>query len=128
MHQLILLLLTQPEEAVEEVAVAEASQRLISVHCVGQCNGHARIAVGEPRDRREVDLRDVGELLPNDFLDELGEGGLIEDAPLPVSGARLVDIEASAVAAALRAHGGNVSATARALGISRTTLYRKLRV
>jgi len=68
------------------------------------------------------------EHLPHDFLDELGEGGLIEDAPLPVSGARLVDIEASAVAAALRAHGGNVSATARALGISRTTLYRKLRV
>ncbi|SPB13387.1 Fis family GAF modulated sigma54 specific transcriptional regulator [Caballeronia novacaledonica] len=68
------------------------------------------------------------EHLPHDFLDELGERVHPDDAPPPAIGARLVDIEASAVAASLKAHGGNVSATARALGISRTTLYRKLRV
>ncbi|WP_321793977.1 sigma-54-dependent Fis family transcriptional regulator [Caballeronia sp. J97] len=70
------------------------------------------------------------EHLPHDFLDELGEHVQTDDAPAAplTGGARLVDIEASAVAAALKAHGGNVSATARALGISRTTLYRKLRV
>ncbi|AQH00958.1 sigma-54-dependent Fis family transcriptional regulator [Burkholderia sp. KK1] len=68
------------------------------------------------------------EHLPHDFVDELGERVPAHDAPPSASGARLADIEAGAVAAALKAHGGNVSATARALGISRTTLYRKLRV
>ncbi|SAK49493.1 Fis family GAF modulated sigma54 specific transcriptional regulator [Caballeronia catudaia] len=68
------------------------------------------------------------EHLPHDFVDELGECAQPETAPASAGGARLSDIEASAVAAALRTHGGNVSATARALGISRTTLYRKLRV
>ncbi|SAL68930.1 Fis family GAF modulated sigma54 specific transcriptional regulator [Caballeronia arvi] len=68
------------------------------------------------------------EHLPHDFVDELGECTQPEDVPASAGGARLSDIEASAVAAALRTHGGNVSATARALGISRTTLYRKLRI
>jgi sigma-54 dependent transcriptional regulator, acetoin dehydrogenase operon transcriptional activator AcoR len=68
------------------------------------------------------------EHLPHDFVDELGERVLADDMPAPIGNARLSDIEASAVAAALKAHDGNVSATARALGISRTTLYRKLRV
>ncbi|MDR5768857.1 MULTISPECIES: sigma-54-dependent Fis family transcriptional regulator [unclassified Caballeronia] len=68
------------------------------------------------------------EHLPHDFVDELGEQPKFDNATPPANGARLVDIEASAVSAALKAHGGNVSATARALGISRTTLYRKLRV
>ncbi|SAK47178.1 sigma-54-dependent Fis family transcriptional regulator [Caballeronia ptereochthonis] len=67
------------------------------------------------------------EHLPHDFLDELGERVQEEATPALAGGARLADIEASAVAAALKAHGGNVSATARALGVSRTTLYRKLR-
>ncbi|SAK90615.1 Fis family GAF modulated sigma54 specific transcriptional regulator [Caballeronia fortuita] len=68
------------------------------------------------------------EHLPHDFLDELGEPVRTDDTPPPANGARLADIEAGAVTAALKTHGGNVSATARALGISRTTLYRKLRV
>ncbi|BAN25560.1 sigma-54-dependent Fis family transcriptional regulator [Caballeronia insecticola] len=67
------------------------------------------------------------EHLPHDFLDELGEGIEARPAPLLTGCARLVDIESSAVAAALKAHGGNVSATARELGVSRTTVYRKLR-
>uniref|UniRef100_UPI003D2EAF60 helix-turn-helix domain-containing protein n=1 Tax=Burkholderia sp. BCCCDS10 TaxID=3390237 RepID=UPI003D2EAF60 len=32
----------------------------------------------------------------------------------------------SAIAAALARHGGNVSAAARALGVSRNTIYRKM--
>jgi sigma-54 dependent transcriptional regulator, acetoin dehydrogenase operon transcriptional activator AcoR len=68
------------------------------------------------------------EHLPHDFVDELGDRAPADDAPPSTNGARLSDIEAGAVAAALKAHGGNVSATARALGISRTTLYRKLRI
>ncbi|MDR5783654.1 sigma-54-dependent Fis family transcriptional regulator [Caballeronia sp. LZ065] len=67
--------------------------------------------------------------LPHDFVDELGDVPPGDQACAPVlpSGARLADIEAGAVAAALKAHGGNVSATARELGVSRTTVYRKLR-
>ncbi|MDR5825033.1 sigma-54-dependent Fis family transcriptional regulator [Caballeronia sp. LZ043] len=67
--------------------------------------------------------------LPHDFVDELDALGEIEPAFAPTlpSGGRLADIEAGAVAAALKAHGGNVSATARELGVSRTTVYRKLR-
>jgi transcriptional regulator of acetoin/glycerol metabolism len=40
--------------------------------------------------------------------------------------ARLDDIASSAVAAALDAHHGNVSAAARALGVSRNTIYRRM--
>ncbi|MBR8327750.1 helix-turn-helix domain-containing protein, partial [Burkholderia orbicola] len=39
---------------------------------------------------------------------------------------RLQDVAASAIAAALARHGGNVSAAARALGVSRNTIYRKM--
>jgi transcriptional regulator of acetoin/glycerol metabolism len=42
------------------------------------------------------------------------------------SDARLQDVAASAIAAALARHGGNVSAAARALGVSRNTIYRKM--
>jgi transcriptional regulator of acetoin/glycerol metabolism len=67
------------------------------------------------------------EHLPHDFLDELREPDQADEAPTLQGGARLADIEASAVAASLKANGGNVSATARELGVSRTTIYRKLR-
>jgi transcriptional regulator of acetoin/glycerol metabolism len=39
---------------------------------------------------------------------------------------RLDDLALSAVSAALDTHGGNVSAAARMLGVSRNTLYRKM--
>uniref|UniRef100_UPI00016A4841 helix-turn-helix domain-containing protein n=1 Tax=Burkholderia ubonensis TaxID=101571 RepID=UPI00016A4841 len=45
---------------------------------------------------------------------------------LPAADARLQDVAASAIAAALARHGGNVSAAARALGVSRNTIYRKM--
>ncbi|WP_277184483.1 sigma-54-dependent Fis family transcriptional regulator [Caballeronia sp. BR00000012568055] len=65
------------------------------------------------------------EHLPRDFVEEMDH----EDALMPMKpDARLADIEADAVAAAIETHGGNVSAAARALGVSRTTIYRKLRV
>lgn len=38
----------------------------------------------------------------------------------------MADAEALAIRQALAAHGGNVSATARTLGIARATLYTKL--
>jgi len=48
-----------------------------------------------------------------------GEGRLMSDG-------RLEDVETAAMRRALDTHGGNVSAAARALGIHRSTLYRRL--
>jgi sigma-54 dependent transcriptional regulator, acetoin dehydrogenase operon transcriptional activator AcoR len=89
------------------------------------------------------------EHLPDDFLEEL-EHGLPHpiaqrlsapvptvDASLPelpsappmpepaVDGQKLQDVAISAMAQMLRLHGGNVSAAAKALGVSRNTIYRK---
>jgi sigma-54 dependent transcriptional regulator, acetoin dehydrogenase operon transcriptional activator AcoR len=68
------------------------------------------------------------EHLPRDFVDELDDAeDSAEAASQLAADVRLADIEASAVSAALQAHDGNVSAAARALGVSRTTVYRKMR-
>jgi transcriptional regulator of acetoin/glycerol metabolism len=68
--------------------------------------------------------------MPDDFLDDIDQG--MPGAPaasqerLLASGANLEEMELSAILRSLDAHGGNVSATARALGVSRNTIYRKL--
>jgi transcriptional regulator of acetoin/glycerol metabolism len=95
---------------------------------------------------------DEGEIglqhMPDDFLDDLrdtqaaaaahgtvvglaaGAGGTVgaasTAATMPCIGARLEDMEQTLIMRTLEAHGGNVSATARALGVSRNTIYRKL--
>lgn len=52
-----------------------------------------------------------------------------EEGAMPAGAAlaegRLDDVETAAIRRALEAHGGNVSAAARALGIHRSTIYRK---
>ncbi|MCG2584100.1 sigma-54-dependent Fis family transcriptional regulator [Massilia sp. TS11] len=53
--------------------------------------------------------------MPDDFLED------VRSAP-----ADLESVAQDAIARTLAAHGGNMSAAARALGISRNTLYRKL--
>ncbi|KAA0083874.1 sigma-54-dependent Fis family transcriptional regulator [Trinickia soli] len=81
------------------------------------------------------------EHLPDDFFDDLrkadeqsaggGEAPSTGASEAPVaarSGARLQDVAAQAIAATLARHGGNVSATARALGVSRATIYRNMPV
>ena len=75
------------------------------------------------------------EHLPDDFLDDI-ETARTESAGagassnrtdhLIASGANLEEIELSAILKALEANGGNVSATAKALGVSRNTIYRKI--
>ncbi|MCG5078831.1 sigma-54-dependent Fis family transcriptional regulator [Paraburkholderia tagetis] len=74
------------------------------------------------------------EHLPDDFFDDLRCGAsqsaavdapAAPDACLPESG-RLQDVTVSVIAAALARHGGNVSAAARELGVSRNTIYRKM--
>ncbi|MBC8748089.1 MULTISPECIES: sigma-54-dependent Fis family transcriptional regulator [Paraburkholderia] len=99
-----------------------------------------RTAAAMVEDDREIRW----EHLPDDFLDDVrgarcrsGEADHGEaaasaadtlaagDALVP-DGARLQDVTASAVAMTVARYGGNVSAAARALGVSRNTIYRKM--
>ena len=79
--------------------------------------------------------------MPDDFLDDI-DMGATPDKPAPLAvagvsasasasrmmadGANLEEMAQSVIVTSLAAHGGNVSATARALGVSRNTIYRKL--
>ncbi len=67
--------------------------------------------------------------LPEDFLDDLAAPEPQGQPPAAAApgGVRLRELRASAVAAVLERHAGNVSAAARALGVSRNTIYRALR-
>ena len=73
------------------------------------------------------------EHLPDDFLEDAAGGwetgvqavGTPESAP-GATYTTLDEAELSVIQAALKAHDGNVAATARTLGISRNTIYRKL--
>jgi transcriptional regulator of acetoin/glycerol metabolism len=69
------------------------------------------------------------EHLPDDFFEEprVNTQNVFEACPssAPASG-RLQEVTASVIAAALTRHRGNVSAAARALGVSRNTIYRKM--
>jgi len=70
------------------------------------------------------------EHLPDDFLEDIvptDEARVVESAELlPQAGQRLEDLNLSVIQQTLEAHHGNVSATARALGVSRNTIYRKI--
>ncbi|WP_198972715.1 sigma-54-dependent Fis family transcriptional regulator [Xylophilus sp. ASV27] len=61
--------------------------------------------------------------LPEDFLEAL-DAAAPDGAAAPPAGLR--ERASDAVQQALAAHGGNVSAAARALGVSRNTIYRHL--
>ena len=75
-------------------------------------------------DDKEIGLQH----LPDDFLDQLGDLATAPARPAPRAEAppRLDELALGAMLRALDAHGGNISAAARALGISRNTVYRKL--
>lgn len=74
------------------------------------------------------------EHLPDDFLGDIAAAPAAaslaarerHSASAIASGSTLEDVELSVIQKSLEAHGGNVSATARALGISRNTIYRKI--
>jgi transcriptional regulator of acetoin/glycerol metabolism len=69
------------------------------------------------------------EHLPDDFLDDVRTAKKPETPtvePVIAANATLEDVELTLIQKTLEAHGGNVSAAARALGISRNTIYRKL--
>lgn len=70
--------------------------------------------------------------LPDDFIDELdhqpvGSGLAPEGAPGVAAPCDLDSLTLRAIRESLSRNDGNVAATARELGISRTTLYRKLK-
>jgi transcriptional regulator of acetoin/glycerol metabolism len=85
-----------------------------------------RTAIIMAGDEQEIGLRHM----PDDFLDDLDQASTASATPgaerLIASGANLEQVEHSVILKSLEAHGGNVSATARALGVSRNTIYRKL--
>ncbi len=85
-----------------------------------------RTAVIMAGDEHEIGLRHM----PDDFMDDIDNAGPAEGAPdttrLLPSGANLEEMEHSVILRTLEANGGNVSATARALGVSRNTIYRKM--
>ncbi len=76
--------------------------------------------------------------LPDDFLDDIGQSSQICSQTIPVASqmedsslgtndqtGNLEDVTLAAMAQTLRLHKGNVSTTAKALGVSRNTIYRK---
>ena len=85
-----------------------------------------RTAIIMAGDEHEISLRHM----PDDFLDDIDLHPAIDpvqDASRMIAGgANLEEMEHSAIVRSLEAHGGNVSATARALGVSRNTIYRKV--
>nr|WP_315402354.1 sigma-54-dependent Fis family transcriptional regulator [uncultured Duganella sp.] len=80
-----------------------------------------RTAVVMAGDEREIGLRHM----PDDFLDDIDQPAPRGDAPNGAA-VNLGELEVDAIQRALATHGGNVSAAARALGISRNTIYRKV--
>ncbi|PWF55609.1 sigma-54-dependent Fis family transcriptional regulator [Massilia glaciei] len=70
--------------------------------------------------------------MPDDFLDDIdsehgAQAGAFAGADRMVAcGTRLEEMEHNVILKSLEANGGNVSATARALGVSRNTIYRKV--
>ncbi|MFC5513377.1 sigma-54-dependent Fis family transcriptional regulator [Massilia jejuensis] len=85
-----------------------------------------RTAVIMAGDEQEIGLRHM----PDDFLDDIDQAAPVASMAsaerMIANGANLEEMELSAILKSLEAHGGNVSATARALGVSRNTIYRKL--
>ncbi len=85
-----------------------------------------RTAIVMAGDEQEIGLRHM----PDDFLDDIEQTQAIETqattAQMIATGANLEEMEQSVILRSLEANGGNVSATARALGVSRNTIYRKV--
>lgn len=79
--------------------------------------------------RTAIALADGGVIkrqhLTHDFLDEMAATPLSDDTPPPILTLKAQSDEA--IRLAMQQHAGNVSAVARQLGMSRNTLYRRLK-
>jgi transcriptional regulator of acetoin/glycerol metabolism len=85
-----------------------------------------RTAIVMAGEEHEICLRHM----PDDFLDDIemtqATAASASTDRMIAAGANLEEMEQSVILKSLDAHGGNVSATARALGVSRNTIYRKV--
>lgn len=83
----------------------------------------AMVMAGNEREIRQ-------EHMPEDFLEDISamaaSDAVANASQIIAAHGTLVDVEISLIRKALAEHGGNVSAAARALGISRNTIYRKM--
>jgi ActR/RegA family two-component response regulator len=61
----------------------------------------------------------------DDFIDEAGVEAMIDQAPLTTPGS-LHDIQRARIRVVYAETAGNISETARRLGVSRNTIYRAL--
>lgn len=87
--------------------------------------GHVlRLALTLAEGEAEIGLQH----LPEELLTDLDEAPAPRAMPSRGSEVCLRDIELEAVRAAMARNAGNVSATARSLGVARATLYRKLKL
>ena len=80
------------------------------------------VAMLDPEENR-IDWRH----LSDDVVEEL-QAAAAKKSPAPSAGQNLAELSRQAIQQALEAAYGNLSAAARQLGISRQTLYRKLKV
>jgi len=95
---------------------------------IRQMHNVLRTAVALLGDSDEITVDE----LPEDFLEQAGCCEVVENvsrisSTAETGGALLADMEASAISTTLVLSGGNIAETARRLGISRNTLYRKMR-
>lgn len=73
---------------------------------------------------RAIILCDSDELLPNDFM--LGNSKSISNSIFDLDNFKLNDIEKLTIERALKIHNGNITLAARELGLTRTSLYRRM--
>jgi transcriptional regulator of acetoin/glycerol metabolism len=120
------------ESAVGRYAVSEELMTMFRRHRwpgnFRQLTNLLRTAIVMAGDEAEICLRHM----PDDFIDDIGMVAPVpqaesvdQTAHMIANGANLEEMEQSVILRTLEAHGGNVSATARALGVSRNTIYRK---
>jgi len=85
-----------------------------------------RTAIVMAGDECEIGLRHM----PDDFLDDIeitqAMDVIANTEKMIATGSNLEAMEQTVILKSLEAHGGNVSATARTLGVSRNTIYRKV--
>jgi len=89
-----------------------------------QLSNLLRTAILMAGDEREIRM----EHLPDDFLDDIAEIAIEGQRVAPLIPSEVItmdEIEQDVIRRTLAAHDGNVSAAARALGVSRNTIYRK---
>jgi transcriptional regulator of acetoin/glycerol metabolism len=131
---------TDMEIVVEKILIAESSgnqyavapeiMRLFKLHNwpgnFRQLTNLLRTAIVMAGQEREIQHQH----LPDDFLEDIQQSQAQEASEttrhLVSSGANLEEVERSVIQKSLESNGGNVSATARALGVSRNTIYRKI--